>query len=150
MSPWSIVNLFSYHYVKDPDHHSLPENFTGYLIRFLHKVYLPIFDIITQLYYYRFWFFRNSIVNTHFFELVAKTSPASSQTCIGKTFIHIKVLFSWCNHTWFNTGIFINNTLFLWYIIYNKRSLVRFYCPNILPRTFRGTDTENFRCDPTC
>ena len=62
-------------------------------------------------------------------------------------------LFVWMilfNYRWFNKGICINNTLFLWYITANSRCFSIFNCFYVTPRTLCCTNSKNLWCDSTC
>ena len=62
--------------------------------------------------------------------------------------------------SWFNTGICINNNLFLWYITDDIRYFTRISCIHITPITlfctnnarldFEWTNNKNLWCDSTC
>ena len=135
---------------KDPDHHIFQKFCRGSLVRFLHMVYLPILNIIPQLSYYWYWFDRNNIVNTPFYQLIVKNITIIKPNMSWITFINIKYQFTFLKPTWFNTGICIKNSLFLWYINTDSRPLPIFYCLNVTPRMISNININNFGCDPTC
>ena len=65
-------------------------------------------------------------------------------------FIKLFVRMIFFNSRWFNTGRFINNTLFLWYITANTRSFPGFNCLYVTPRALYYTNTKNLLCDYIC
>ena len=67
-------------------------------------------------------------------------------TIIIKVFIWM-ILF---NSRLFNTGRFINNTLFLWYITADSRYFTRFDFLCIAPWTLCFANTKNLWCNSTC
>ena len=72
--------------------------------------------------------------------------PGMAWNIIIKLFVWL-VLF---NSSRFNTGGYINNNLFLWYITANGRSFSRFNCLYVTPWNICCTNTKNLWCDSTC
>ena len=72
--------------------------------------------------------------------------PSMTQTMFVKVFILMILL----NSSWFNTGRFINNTLFLLYITDDSRYFIGFNCFYITPITISFTNTINLWCNSTC
>ena len=75
----------------------------GSLVRFLHMVYFPIFNINPQLSYYRCWCVRNIIFNTPFFQLVVKNFIIIIPYMYWIIYVNIKPQFTLCNPSGFNT-----------------------------------------------
>ena len=107
----------------------------SFLVWFIHEVYFPILNIIRQLSYYICWVFSNILVNTPFYQLMARKLIIIILNMSWKTF-------SLCKLTWSNTYRFINNYPFLWYTTADSRPLTMFIVLK--------SPQERFRCDPTC
>ena len=79
-------------------------------------------------------------------QIIIVFSPSMTGIMIIKVFIIIIVF----NYSWFNTGICINNTLFLWYITADSIYFTRFNSLCINPITLSFTNTKNLWCNSTC
>ena len=71
--------------------------------------------------------------------------PGMTWTIVIQCFVRM-ILF---NSSWFNTGICIHNTPFLWYITANSRPFTRFNCLYVNPRTIWYTNTKKIWCEST-
>ena len=56
----------------------------------------------------------------------------------------------WINFSWFDTGRFINNNLFLWYINADSRSFIIFNFIYSAPRMLYCTNTNKLWCNSKC
>ena len=72
--------------------------------------------------------------------------PSTTRIILIKFLVMVLLL----NSSWFNTGICINNTLFILYSTAERRYVTRFHYLYITPRTLSCTNTKNIWCNYTC